>query len=335
MKRIISVLVFMIWMPSFAFGDVSLPFTDDFESYSIGSALPSPWITGAGGPALVTDQQAYRGFKSATPVFPFGSSVLELGTEYTDYLQYEGWVYYMPGSAGIIGFHEQFSNMLPAFNAVRFQSAGEVRFESADNDTGFYITIATNITTGWHHVRVQLNFADLLANVWFDDLQVLGSVSISPKEWVVYGNYGAGPLRHIGFSNYNFSGPAIYFDDFSVSNFLMMDIKPGSDPNSINIKSQGVIPVALLGNADFSVMEIDVFTLNFESASPAHDLSDLETYEDHLKDINGDGFQDLITHYWTQDTGISCGDISVSITGQTNTGQPFFSVDSIKTVGCN
>ena len=32
-----------------------------------------------------------------------------------------------------------------------------------------------------------------------------------------------------------------------------IDIKPGSNPNSINLGANGVVPVALLGTTDFSV----------------------------------------------------------------------------------
>ena len=38
---------------------------------------------------------------------------------------------------------------------------------------------------------------------------------------------------------------------------LYLDIKPGSCPNSFNPKSQGKLPVALLGTMDFDVMDID------------------------------------------------------------------------------
>jgi hypothetical protein len=42
-----------------------------------------------------------------------------------------------------------------------------------------------------------------------------------------------------------------------------IDIKPGSYPNCFNINGHGVIPVAILGSADFDVAQIDVTTLDF------------------------------------------------------------------------
>jgi hypothetical protein len=117
---------------------------------------------------------------------------------------------------------------------------------------------------------------------------------------------------------------------------VRIDIKPGGFPNSVNPYGRGVIPVAILGDEDFEVAEIDVTTLRFGlgRASPAHDLTDSFTYNDHLQDVNLDGFMDLVTHFRTRDTRIVCGDESVTLTGETLDGQPIEGSDSIRTVGC-
>ena len=88
-----------------------------------------------------------------------------------------------------------------------------------------------------------------------------------------------------------------------------IDIKPGSDTNPINLKSEGVIPVAILGAADFDVTTVDVDSLLFgpDGASPAHN--------GHLEDVNGDGFIDLLAHFRTQATGIAAGDTQACLTG--------------------
>ena len=44
---------------------------------------------------------------------------------------------------------------------------------------------------------------------------------------------------------------------------VTIDIKPGSDTNSVNIDGHGVIPVAVLGNESFDVTQIDTATLDF------------------------------------------------------------------------
>ena len=50
-------------------------------------------------------------------------------------------------------------------------------------------------------------------------------------------------------------------------------------------------------------------------------------------DVNGDGYMDLVSHYRTQDTGISKGDTEACLTGETTTDIPFEGCDDIKTVG--
>lgn len=103
-----------------------------------------------------------------------------------------------------------------------------------------------------------------------------------------------------------------------------IDIKPGSDPNSINLKSNGVIPVAILGSSDYDVSDIDVSSLAFGpgGASAAHD--------GHLEDVNDDGLTDLVVHFPTQDTGLSDGDTEATLTGQTNGGQDLEGSDSVR-----
>lgn len=46
-----------------------------------------------------------------------------------------------------------------------------------------------------------------------------------------------------------------------------IDIKPGSDLNCINLGSEGVVPVAILGSATFDVTEVNQTTLQFEGSA--------------------------------------------------------------------
>lgn len=115
-----------------------------------------------------------------------------------------------------------------------------------------------------------------------------------------------------------------------------VDVKPGSDANSINPRGSGVIPVALLGGEDLDVRDVDVATLFFgpAEAAPAHDLSDPWTYNEHLADVDLDGFVDLVTHFRTRETGIVCGDGEATVHGATLDGTAFQASDGIRTVGC-
>ena len=110
---------------------------------------------------------------------------------------------------------------------------------------------------------------------------------------------------------------------------VAIDIKPRTNPNSINPRSRGVISVAILTTDAFDATNVEPATVRFGAngteAAPVHSA---------LKDVDGDGDTDLILHFKTQDTGIQCGDTSGSLTGETFTGQAIEGSDSIKTAGC-
>jgi hypothetical protein len=93
---------------------------------------------------------------------------------------------------------------------------------------------------------------------------------------------------------------------------VAIDIKPGSDSDSINPASRGVIPVAILGSDFFDVTNIDMTTLTLgpDGATPAHRRGG------HAEDVNGDGAMDLVSHFRIQDTGITSKTDQVCVSGK-------------------
>jgi len=110
---------------------------------------------------------------------------------------------------------------------------------------------------------------------------------------------------------------------------VVIDVKPDSHPNSINPRSRGNIPVAILTTDTFDATTVDPLSVEFgyNGATESHDRG-------HIEDVDDDGDLDLLLHFDTQDTGIECGDVSVILVGVTFSGQAITGTDSIRTTGC-
>jgi hypothetical protein len=96
---------------------------------------------------------------------------------------------------------------------------------------------------------------------------------------------------------------------------VTIDIKPGSATNPINLRSGGLIPVAILTTPSFDATTVDVSTVRFGpgNASEAHGHG-------HVEDVDGDGDLDLMLHFSTAAAAIPCGATSATLTGTGITG---------------
>jgi hypothetical protein len=110
---------------------------------------------------------------------------------------------------------------------------------------------------------------------------------------------------------------------------VSIDVKPGSARNVVNLKSRGVIPVAILTTDTFDATSVVPESVRFgpNAAMEAHGRG-------HIEDVNRDGRPDLVLHFRTQETGIQCSDQTVQLTGETAAGGELMGSDTITTVGC-
>jgi len=90
-----------------------------------------------------------------------------------------------------------------------------------------------------------------------------------------------------------FAGDAEYWPSSNRVDFqvivkipVAIDIKPGSCPNAINKNGKGVIPVAILGGADFDVTQIDPVTLTFEGMGLG--VKGNGAFQCSVQDVSGD-----------------------------------------------
>ncbi len=118
---------------------------------------------------------------------------------------------------------------------------------------------------------------------------------------------------------------------------LSGDLKPlltiniDIQPNQINPKSKGKIPVAILSTSDFnSPSQVDQKLLTFGRTGDEKSLA----FCGGAEDVNGDGLLDLVCHFNTQETGFTCGDTLGTLKGKTNDGIHIEGSDSIRINPC-
>jgi hypothetical protein len=111
---------------------------------------------------------------------------------------------------------------------------------------------------------------------------------------------------------------------------VAIDIKPGSPENTVNLGSQGVTKVAVLGSEDFDATQVDPLTVELADATVRvkGNGQALTT----LQDTNGDGFLDLVLHMETEGFTLTEGDVSATLTGTTFGGEDIEGEDVIRVV---
>ena len=93
-----------------------------------------------------------------------------------------------------------------------------------------------------------------------------------------------------------------------------IDLKPGSDTNCLNNDGHGVIPVALLGSADFDVSHVDQSTLSLQGLM-IKVVGKSNKLLAHIEDVNEDGNDDLVLQIEDEDGVFNEGSTIATLTG--------------------
>ena len=108
---------------------------------------------------------------------------------------------------------------------------------------------------------------------------------------------------------------------------VAIDIRPGSYPNPINLKSNGSVPVALLGSADFDVLSVDADSVTLGRVH--HHENGASPLRYAYEDVNQDGFLDIVFHFKIKETLLEPTDTEACLHGMTLAGEHFCGHDSI------
>ena len=103
-----------------------------------------------------------------------------------------------------------------------------------------------------------------------------------------------------------------------------IDIKPGSCPNSINLKSKGNVTVAIISTDDFDAYDVDPVSCEFAGAYPLRWK---------MEDVNDDGYHDMLFHFMTRElVDLNLNSTEATLYGETFNGVQITGTDSVKIV---
>lgn len=111
---------------------------------------------------------------------------------------------------------------------------------------------------------------------------------------------------------------------------VTIDIKPGSYPNSINLGSNGNVPVAIFSTEDFDATTVDPLTVTLAGA-----VVRIKGKGDSLRfyeDIDGDGLLDILVHIDTRTFALSGIETEAILEGYTFDGRMIRGVDTVRIV---
>jgi len=106
---------------------------------------------------------------------------------------------------------------------------------------------------------------------------------------------------------------------------VVIDIKTGGNPNSINLKSKGVVPVAVLTTVDFDAIKVNPATVEFAGAKPVRWT---------MEDVDNDGDDDMLFHFKTQELKLDedSTEATLTLTGETTEEKVIHGTDVVRIV---
>jgi sugar lactone lactonase YvrE len=154
---------------------------------------------------------------------------------------------------------------------------------------------------------------------------------LEPLPWNAFAvvDSGRGVRESNESNNISFLG-AIRVEPASTTLVVGIDIRPGSYPNSINLGSNGNVPVAILSTPTFDASTVDPLTVTLESAPVV--VRGNGTPSTSLEDVNADGLLDLVVHVETQGLKLTTESTEAVLQGRTRDGVAIAGSDTVNVV---
>ena len=225
------------------------------------------------------------------------------------------------GAGTVVGTNSSFSGNLASWGAMAVVNGVKFDFISLTGSLNFFSESIVLPNGGDYRVTIPFTFSGEING--FTSTPIFTS-TLTGKGLATFGFFDISmdsPIPHYVLDSIEYD-----FEPVPVT----IDIKPTTFPNTVNPRSKGKIAVAILTTRSFDATTVDPTTIRFGATG-------IEAASVHsaIEDVDGDGHIDMILHFITQDTGISCGNASASLTGAIVSGMRIAGSDSIETVGCN
>lgn len=118
-----------------------------------------------------------------------------------------------------------------------------------------------------------------------------------------------------------------------VTQDIVIDIRPGSDVNPVNLKAKGVLPVAILSTDDFDAMLVDVSDLSLIQFGDVSSSIRVSPVGFAWEDTNGDGLLDLLLFFSIKEIAsvgaLVATSVQAELTSYTTGGIALVGVDTV------
>jgi hypothetical protein len=170
---------------------------------------------------------------------------------------------------------------------------------------------------GQHTLRLGMQ-ENGTVDYWIDDVRVWTTNNINPESFEDI--YLAAQVSAGTFIDYQVGMD--YRPPQSVVE-IGIDIKPGGNPNNINLKSKGLAPVAVMTTDEFDASTINPETVLFAAVAAVRWTEE---------DVDFDGDLDLLFHFKTQELNLNKDSTEATLTGITYDGQAIEGTDTVNIV---